>query len=89
MEPLFEWDVPHEEGEGERSLKALPHVIDWFGRAEEAIAGMASECNHMSITEHECSTLRLSSIYQFALAMPLLFEGMKSYDSKNNKRKRS
>ena len=82
VEPLFEWDVPHEEGEGERSLKALPHVIDWFGRAEE-VACM------VNITEHKWNTMRLSSIYQFALAMPLLFEGIKSYNSKNNKRMRS
>ena len=33
MEPLFEWDA-----EGEQTLKALPYVISWFGKAEEAIA---------------------------------------------------
>ena len=26
------------EGEGERDLKALPYVIAWFGRVEEAVA---------------------------------------------------
>ena len=33
MEPLFEWDA-----EGEQTLKALPYVISWFGKAKEAIA---------------------------------------------------
>ena len=37
MEPLFEWDADGD-ADGEQSLKALPHVIDWFGRAEEAVA---------------------------------------------------
>lgn len=35
MQPLFEWNL---EGEGERDLKALPYVIAWFGRVEEAVA---------------------------------------------------
>ena len=25
MKPLFEWD-----SDGEQTLKALPHVVDWF-----------------------------------------------------------
>ena len=38
MEPLFEWDADGEVGWGTMSLKALPYVVDWFGRAKEAVA---------------------------------------------------
>ena len=34
MKPLFELD-----SDGEQTLKALPHVVDWFERAGEAVAG--------------------------------------------------
>ena len=34
MEPLFEWNL-EEDGQ---DLKALPYVVSWFGRAEEAVA---------------------------------------------------
>jgi len=44
MEPLFEWDV-----DGEQSLKALPHVVDWFGRAEEAVADNSREIRGYNI----------------------------------------
>ena len=33
MEPFFEWDA-----EGEHTLKALPQVMNWFGRAKVAVA---------------------------------------------------
>ena len=32
MEPLFEWGANED---GEQTLKALPHVVDWFERAKE------------------------------------------------------
>ena len=64
MEPLFEWNV---EGEGERDLKALPYVIAWFERAREAIAD-DEEGGSYNIDE-----IKLSTIYQFAKAMPLMF----------------
>ena len=40
MEPLFEWNM---EGEDERNLKALPYIISWFEKAEEAVAGDEEE----------------------------------------------
>ena len=90
MEPLFEWDLSEEgEREGVRSLKALPYVIDWFRRAEDAVDGVNRAGYSGQIVEFKRSISELSSIYQFARAMPLLFEGIKSYDSKNNKRKRA
>ena len=62
MEPLFEWDA-----EGEQTLKALPFVIDWFERAEEAVA----DEDHNST--YHVEEKKLSAIFQFAKAMPLLF----------------
>ena len=62
MEPMFGWKTG-----GEWSLRALPYVIDWYERAEEA----AMEGDHVCTCE--VWKRQLSSVYQFALAMPLLF----------------
>jgi len=80
MEQLFELG-----SEGE-SLKALPYVVGWFGRAKEAIltardkesiiALIFGSCRHELGRERGCyivSRRKLSAIYQFAQAMPLLF----------------
>ena len=64
MGPLFEWNM---EGECERDLKALPYVVAWFDRAGEAVASDEGEDSY-SINER-----KLSALYQFAKAMPLLF----------------
>ena len=64
MEPLFEWNM---EGEGERDLKALPYVIAWFGRAQDAVAGGGGG------ERYNIDARKLSAIYQFAKAMPLMF----------------
>ena len=69
MEPMFEWNM--EEGE-ERNLKALPYVIAWFEKAKVAVAEEED-------AEQECDRIEdrmLSAIFQFAKAMPLLFEGV-------------
>ena len=63
MEPLFEWDAE----EGERNLKALPYVVDWFRRA-----GVADVHGRYNVEER-----KLSAIHQFTKGMPLLFEGIK------------
>jgi len=57
---VFEWDE-----EGKRTLKSLPHVIDWF---DEAIS--ASPLNRV---QTNIEARKLSVIFQFALAMPTLF----------------
>ena len=61
--PLFELDL-----EGEQTLKALPYIVDWFGRAKKAVA----------VDEENCYRLleerKLSAILQFSKAMQLLFE---------------
>ena len=78
MEPLFEWDA-----EGEQSLKALPYAIDWFGRAEEAIAGAFDrEAYHVE-------EKKLSAIFQFAKAMPLLLVPASNIKEEIKKRKRN
>ena len=63
VESLFEWDA-----EGEQTLKALPHVINWFERTKVAVADDGEE---YGIEER-----KLSAIFQFAKAMPLLLEGI-------------
>ena len=71
MEPFFEWG-----SEDERSLKALPFVVAWFDKAEEA--GGADDIGKK----------KLSSIYQFAQAMPLMFVPTFHIKGGDNKRKR-
>ena len=77
MEPLFQWDA-----EGEQTLKALPHVIHWFEKAKVAVEDAEQEC--------DCIEDRmLSAIFQFAKAMPLLFEGVVNVrEDADKKRKR-
>ena len=78
MVPLFDWN---KEGEGERDLKALPYVIAWFERAQ-----VVEEYGD----NDGIATKKLSAMYQFAKAMPLLFVPA-SHTKKvsNNKRKRN
>ena len=63
VESLFEWDA-----EGEQTLKALPHIINWFERTKVAVADEGKE---YGIEER-----KLSATFQLAKAMPLLFEGI-------------
>jgi hypothetical protein len=78
MEPFYEWNM---EGEGERDLKALPYIIDWFDSAGEAVAGDEVGYSY-NIDERKLSAggesynigeRKLTAIYQFAKTMPLLF----------------
>ena len=77
MGPLFEWDA-----DGEQTLKALPFVIDWFGRAEEAVAGDQDR------EDYHVEEKKLSAIFQFAKAMPLFFAQPSYIDEGSKKRKR-
>ena len=61
MEPFFEFDE-----EGERNLKALPHIMSWFERARAAT-------EHCETDEYHIATRILSAMCQFAQAMPILF----------------
>ena len=77
VEPLFEWDM-----EVDRNLKALPFVVSWFQKAEEAVADEEGDNYHVD-------KKKLSAIYQFAKAMPLLFvPAPTSVKAVDNKRKR-
>ena len=69
------------EGNGERDLKALPYVIAWFDRAGEA-AGEGGE-------RYNIGARKLSSMYQFAKAMPLLLVPFPHNKGGDNKRKRN
>ena len=60
VEPLFQWDA-----EGEQTLKALPHVVNWFERAK-VVAAADNE-------GYNINKRKLSVIFQFAKAMPWLF----------------
>ena len=75
MEPLLNWNM---EGECDQDLKALPYVISWFERALEALPGM----------RHNIYKRKLTAIYQFAKAVPLLFVPASHIKRNENKRKR-
>ena len=80
MEPFFEWNM---EGDGERDLKALPYVVAWIERAQEAVADI-EECESYNIDAR-----KLTAMYQFAQAMPLLFvPASQGKGGSDNKRKR-
>jgi len=101
MEPLFEW------GSGnERNLMALPYVIDWFDRAEEAVEyddesvvssddssdySDSDDSSSHSVEEddydYQVEERKLTAIYEFALAMPVLFVPLSNTKSNNKKRK--
>ena len=78
MEPFFEWDM-----EGERNLKALPYIISWFERAHKAVAGDEGGESY-NIDER-----KLTAIYQFAKAMPVMFVPTSNDKGGEKKRKRS
>ena len=81
MEPLYAWD-----SKDEQTLKGLPYVIDWFKRAEEAIEQANDRVDH----EYRVEEQKLSAIYQFARAMPVLFVPTSHINTKadNNGKKR-
>lgn len=70
MEPLFEFVSTEDD---ERNLKALPYVIAWYDKAKVVIAEAEEEAEEYHINQQ-----KISAIFEFARAMPLLFEGIKS-----------
>ena len=97
MGPLFEWDL-----EGEQTLKALPFVIDWFERAGVAVADGRGSVNHEDSNsdnddddddeeeqeDYQIEQKKLSAIFQFAKAMPLMFVPASHIEVDDRKRKR-
>ena len=94
MEPFFEMGIE----DSERNLKGLPYVIDWFERAKEAVLDISFIKNGVVKGRETFSnvdariplvdTRKLSAMYQFALAMPLLFVPASPTKADDKKRKR-
>ena len=91
MEPLFEWGV---EDDGEHTLNALPFVIDWFERAEEAVADedrlVDDEDGDNDVDDHDycVDKKKLSAIFQITKAMPLLFVPASHVTKVNDKKRK-
>jgi len=72
-EPLFEWG-----SNDERNLMALPYVVAWFDRAKEAVEDIDRGDDYrvdyyFQFEAWEVEEKKLTAIYEFALAMPVLF----------------
>ena len=78
MGPLFEWGM---EEDGEQTLKALPYVVSWFGRAEVAVADEEGET-------YRINDRKLSAIFQFAKVMPLLLEAIANTKADEDKKRK-
>ena len=87
--------------EGENNLKALPAIVDWFNKAEEAIVDDDEDgsiwksfgeeedsSDEDSEGDYNLDARKLSAIYQFAQAMPLLFVPVSHTKEVGKKRKR-
>ena len=69
MQPFFaDWIL-----DDEQSLKALPLVIDWLNEAVKALLLLQSPRGKQSKHYSNIERKKLSAIYQFARAMPLMF----------------
>ena len=80
MEPLYDWDE-----DGEWTLKALPYVVSWFEKAERAAPKISyddfEEVEYEEELEYyDVDERKVSAIYQFAKAMPLMFKGIVALD---------
>jgi len=82
MEPLFEWG-----SKDERNLMALPYVVAWFDRADEAVELTRDYLFKREV--YKTKEGKLSAIYQFALAMPLMFIPASHTKADDKKRKRT
>jgi len=83
MELLFDLSL-EEDDDSERDLRALPHIISWFETAKEAIAEPVGEDGDSYSSgdsvpdederhDYNLQGRKLSAIYQFVTAMPMLF----------------
>ena len=98
VSPLFGVD-----SKDDLTLKSLPHVIAWFQRASEAVAfeedensSMASDDNifgpdsEVEVNyDYRVEEKKLSAIYQFVRAMPLMFVPPSHIKVEDKKRKRT
>jgi len=65
IEQFYQWDL-----DGERSLKALPHLIAWYDRAKEAVAD--DDARGGAVNMNQIENRKLTALYQFARDMPVL-----------------
>jgi len=79
MADLFELDLV----EGERNLKGLPRVIDWFEKAREAVTEEDEEDGGYTVEGR-----KLSAIYQFVHTMPLQFVPASHREVEDNKKRK-
>jgi len=80
MADLFELDLV---AQGERNLKGLPRVIDWFEKAREAVTEEDEEDGGYTVEGR-----KLSAIYQFVHAMPLQFVPASHREVEDNKKRK-
>ena len=78
MEPLFDMASDLED---EQTLRGLPYIVDWFDRAKEALLD--------EVGTYNIDRKKLSAIYQFARAMPLMLESASHSKVEGKKRKRN
>ena len=79
-------------------MKALPYVLDWFDRAKGVFVNddddssdsddNSSDSGNNEVGGYYITKQKLSALFAFALAMPLLFEGVASIKTDGRKRKR-
>ena len=81
MSPLFELE------EGEQNLKSLPYVVALFEKIMEARVSIYHDT--LSLENRNFEERKLSAIYQFAQAMPLLFVPASHIRGVGKKRKRN
>lgn len=86
MKPIVELD-----SNGEQTLKGLPHLVDWFERAETVIDyddNDGTTWHHLGETWHNIKAKRLSTVFQFAQLMPFMFVPVSHINKSDKKRKR-
>ena len=76
MVPFFDWD-----SEDDQTLKALPHVIAWYDKAQVAVANDEEDV-------YNINQRRLAALFQFAKAMPMLFVPASTIDKLNAKKRK-
>jgi len=83
MEPLFDLSL-----DGERDLKALPHVLSWFETAK-LLRHILFPVGDVPRALNDFEMKKISALYQFVNAMPMLFIPATHGKGGGNKRKRS
>ena len=84
MGPLFTFGLKDDD----KNTKALPYVINWFDKASAAIDYVGSDSDEEERYDYQVGENRLSAIFQFVLAMPLLFVPVAHTKASDKKRKR-